>query len=64
MFAWWCALIVTVGALPVGIIRILALRAGGAVPDRAVRISGWFAIWLGALALVVFLVLTVVIALR
>ena len=64
MDAWWISLIVTLGALPVGIIRLLALRSGGAVPHRAVETSGRFAVALGVVGLVCYLVLTVVLFAR
>lgn len=61
LFAWWCSLVVTLVALPLGIIRLLALRAGGAVPHRAVRVSGWLAIGLGLIGLVCYVALTVLV---
>lgn len=62
---WWViALIVTVMALPVGIIRTVIYRTGDIDHTRTMRIAAGFALVLGLVGLVVLVALSVVIAAR
>ncbi|UMG94363.1 hypothetical protein [Nocardioides sp. TF02-7] len=63
-FAWVVALAVTIGGLFPGAIRVLASRAGGAVPDPALRPAARFAIGLGLVGLVCWIVLSVLLVAR
>ena len=62
---WWViALIVTVMALPVGIIRTVIYLTGDIDHTRTMRIAAEFAMVVGLVGLVVLVALSVVIAAR
>jgi len=64
-YAWWVALIVTVGALPIGLLRMVAARSGDPIQGApAPRTAAWFALTVGGIGLVCLLALSVAIALR
>ncbi|WP_435768980.1 hypothetical protein [Nocardioides sp. SYSU DS0651] len=63
-FAWSIALIVTAGALPVGIFRTLAYRSGDIDHTPTMRTVAIFAMTLGLLGLVCFLALSVALLVR
>ncbi len=56
--AWGVALIVTVGALPVGAFRMLAYRTEPDWHTRTMGVAARFALGLGLLALVCLVVLS------
>ncbi len=62
--SWVIALIVTVMALPVGIIRTVIYRTGDIDHTRTMRIAAAFALVLGLVGLVALVALSVVIAAR
>ena len=63
--AWVVALIVTVGALPAGLLRTVAVHSGDPIQgSRTPRIAARFALALGLLGLVCLLALSLAIALR
>lgn len=64
LFALAVALIVTVGGLFPGAIRLLAYRSGEIDHTRTMWIAAMFAIGLGLLGLVCLIVLSVVLLLR
>ncbi len=49
--AWGIALIVTVGALPMGMFRMIAIGSGGFERTRTMVIAAWFALILGLVGL-------------
>lgn len=62
---WWAiALIVTAGALPVGIIRTLIYRSGDIDHTPTMRTVAIFAVALGLVGLVALVVLSLVIVAR
>jgi len=56
--AWGIALIVTVGALPMGMFRMIAIGSGGFERSRTMVISAWFALVLGLVGLACLVVLS------
>ena len=64
-YAWWVALIVTIGALPVGLLRMVAARSGDPIQGAATpRTAARFALALGVLGLACLVVLSVVVVVR
>ena len=64
-YAWWVALIVTVGALPVGLLRMVAAQSGDPIQGSATpRAAARFALTVGAVGLLCLVVLSVVIVVR
>jgi len=63
-FAWMIALIVTLGALPAGIVRMLAYRSGQIDHTPTMRIAAGFALALGLAGAVGLVVLSGAIGLR
>ena len=62
-FLWVVALIVTLGALPVGMLRTLAARSGDPIQgSRTPRIAARFALTLGLVGLLCLIVLSIAIA--
>ena len=57
--AWGIALIVTFGALPVGILRTLVYRSGDIDHTRTMRIAATFALTLGLVGLVALVALSI-----
>lgn len=53
------SIIVTVGALPVGIFRMVVYRSGDIDHTRTMLVAAWFALGLGLLGLVCSVVLGV-----
>lgn len=62
--SWVVALIVTVMALPVGIIRTVVYRTGDIDHTRTMRIAATFALTLGLVGLVALMALSLVIVAR
>ncbi|WP_310965150.1 hypothetical protein [Nocardioides terrisoli] len=62
--AWSISLIVTVIALPMGLVRLLALHSGGFEPSRTMQIAARFALGLGAAGLFCLGTLSVVLLMR
>ncbi len=64
-YAWWLALIVTLGALPVGLLRTVAARSGDPIQGAATpRAAAAFALTLGGIGLLCLVVLSVAIVVR
>jgi|GEM_PF-7025777 len=64
-YAWVVALIVTLGALPVGLLRTVAVRSGDPIQgSRTPRIAARFALILGGVGLVCLVALSLAIALQ
>jgi len=64
MFAWGVALIVTLGALPVGILRTVVYRSGDIDHTPTMRTVAIFAMTLGLVGLVCLVALSVALVLR
>lgn len=64
VFAWVVALIVTVGGLFPGAIRVLAYRSGEIDHTRTMRVAATFAIVVGLVGLVCLIGLSVALLLR
>ncbi len=65
LYAWWVALIVTLGALPVGLLRTVAVRSGDPIQgSETPRVAARFALMLGIAGLLCLAVLSVLIAVR
>lgn len=58
--AWGMSLIVTLGALPVGILRMVVYRSGEIDHTRTMLIAARFALYLGLAALACLVVLSIV----
>ncbi len=56
---WAASLLVVLGALPVGAYRMVAFRSGEVDHTRTMLVAAWVALGLGAAALVVLVVTTV-----
>jgi hypothetical protein len=63
-FAWVIALIVTLGALPSGIVRTLAYRSGQIDHTSAMRTAAAFALALGLLGVACLVTLSAAVGLR
>ena len=65
LIAWGVALIVTLGALPIGLLRMVAAHSGDPIQGaRTPRVAARFALVVGVAGLLCLLVLTLAIALR
>ncbi|HEU4568593.1 MAG TPA: hypothetical protein VFR99_11205 [Marmoricola sp.] len=62
--AWGCCLIVTVIALPMGLVRLVAIGSGGFERSRTMRISAWFNVALGVVGLLCLLGLSIALLTR
>ncbi len=57
--AWGVSLVVTLWALPMGFIRMLAYRSGEIDHTPTMRTAAWFALSLGLLGLACLVIFTV-----
>lgn len=55
---------VTVIALPMGLVRLVAIGTGGFERSRTMRVSAWFAVGLGILGLVCLIGLSIALLAR
>lgn len=62
--AWGCSLIVTLIALPMGLVRLIAAGSGGFERSRTMRISAAFAAGLGFAGLVCLIGLSIALLAR
>lgn len=62
--AWGCSLIVTVIALPMGLVRLVAIGSGGFERSRTMRTAAWFNVWLGIVGLLCLIGLSIALLTR
>lgn len=62
--AWGCSLIVTLIALPMGLVRLVAIHSGGFERSPTMRISAAFAVGLGVAGLLCLIGLSIALLTR